>query len=77
MFSKVALKATAAAAGIATAGIVVAAPALADPQAVAFGESAEVPGAAGAGAIDYTVGALQPSGNNEAGCGSPTSWQRV
>jgi hypothetical protein len=65
MFSKVALKATAAAAGIATAGIVVAAPALADPQAVAFGQSAEIPGAAGAGAIDYTVGAVQPSGHND------------
>jgi hypothetical protein len=66
MFSKLALKTKAvAAAGIATAGILTASPAMADPQAVAFGQSAEIPGAAGAGAISYTVGNLQPSGHND------------
>jgi hypothetical protein len=65
MFSKIALKTTAAAAGIATAGILTASSALADPQAVAFGQSAEIPGAAGAGAINYTVSDLQPSGHND------------
>jgi hypothetical protein len=64
MFSKTALKIAVAAAGIATAGIT-ATPALADPQAVAFGQSAEIPGAAGAGAINYTVSDLQPSGHND------------
>ena len=49
MFSKIALKTTAAAAGIATAGILTATPALADPQAVAFGQSAEIPGAVALG----------------------------
>ncbi|MFZ0228294.1 MAG: DUF1942 domain-containing protein [Mycobacterium sp.] len=65
MFSKIALKTTAAAAGVAAAGILTAAPAVADPQVVAFGQSAEIPGAAGAGAIDYTVSDLQPSGHND------------
>jgi hypothetical protein len=65
MFSKVALKTAAAAAGIATAGILTATPALADPQAVAFGQSAEIPGAGGSGAIEYTVSDLQPSGHND------------
>jgi hypothetical protein len=65
MFSKIAMKTTAAAAGIATAGILAATPALADPQAVAFGQSAEIPGTAGAGAINYTVSNLQPSGHND------------
>jgi hypothetical protein len=65
MFSKIGLKTTAAAAGIAAAGVVMATPALADPQVVAFGQMAEIPGAAGAGAIDYTVSALQPSGHND------------
>ena len=40
-------------------------PALADPQVVAFGQSAEIPGTAGAGAINYTVNDLQPSGHND------------
>ncbi|MDT5221182.1 MAG: hypothetical protein QOF15_3287, partial [Mycobacterium sp.] len=66
MFSKIALKATAvAAAGVATAGILTATPAMADPQSVAFGQSAEVPGAGGSGSISYTVGNLQPSGHND------------
>jgi hypothetical protein len=66
MFSKIALKMTAvAAAGIAAAGILTATPAMADPQTVAFGQSAEIPGAAGAGAISYTVSSLQPSGHND------------
>jgi hypothetical protein len=54
-----------AAAGIATAGIITAAPALADPQAVAFGQPAEIPGTAGIGSISYTVSNLQPSGHND------------
>jgi hypothetical protein len=65
-FSKIALRTTAAAAvGIVTAGILTATPALADPQTVAFGQSAEIPGTAGAGAINYTVSDLQPSGHND------------
>lgn len=65
-FSKIALRATSmAAAGIATAGILTAAPAVADPQSVAFGQSAEIQGTAGIGAINYTVSALQPSGHND------------
>ena len=51
MFSKTAVKIAVAAAGIAIAGMT-ATPASADPQAVAFGQSAEIPGAAGAGAIN-------------------------
>ncbi len=65
MFSKIAMKTAAAAVGIATAGILSATPALADPQAVAFGQSAEIPGAGGSGAIAYTVSNLQPSGHND------------
>ncbi|MDT5225572.1 MAG: hypothetical protein QOG19_2979 [Mycobacterium sp.] len=66
MFSKIALKASAvAAAGMVTAGILTATPAMADPQAVAFGQSAEIQGAAGSGAISYTVSNLQPSGHND------------
>ncbi|MGH3634804.1 DUF1942 domain-containing protein [Mycobacterium sp.] len=65
MFAKIALKTTAAAAGIATAGILAATPALADPEVLSFGQTAEIPGAAGAGAIDYTVSNLQPSGHND------------
>ena len=68
MFSKIGLKTTAAAAGIAATGVLMATPALADPQVVAFGQLAEIPGAAGAGAIDYTVSALQPSGHNDGVC---------
>jgi hypothetical protein len=64
MFSKTAVKIAVAAAGIAMAGMT-ATPAFADPQAVAFGQSAEIPGAAGAGAINYTVSDLQPSGHND------------
>ena len=64
-FSRIALKTTTmVAAGIATAGIL-AAPAVADPQTVAFGQAAEIAGAAGVGSISYTVGNLQPSGNND------------
>lgn len=65
MLSTVAMKATAAAAGIATAGILMASPALADPQTVAFGQSAEIASANGAEAINYTVNNLQPSGHND------------
>ncbi len=63
MFSKIALKTTAAAAGIATAGVLTAIPAFADPQAVSFGQSQEIPSPGGA--IDYTVKNLQPSGHND------------
>ncbi len=65
MFSKIALKTTAAVAGFAMAGILAAPSALADPQVVGFGQPAEIPGAAGAGAITYTVNDLQPSGHND------------
>src|SRR6185312_17398211 len=65
MFSKIASKTTAVAAGVAAAGMVLASPAMADPQVVAFGQSAEIPGAAGVGAINYTVNDLQPSGHND------------
>jgi hypothetical protein len=65
MFSKIAIKTTAAAAGIATAGILTATPALADPQVVAFGQPAGVSGAGGSGTITYTVSDLQPSGHND------------
>ncbi|TAM69001.1 DUF1942 domain-containing protein [Mycobacterium sp.] len=63
MLSKVAIKTTTVAAGIATAGIMMATPAWADPQVVAFGQSAEVSSANAA--IDYTVNNLQPSGHND------------
>src|SRR5580693_6194083 len=63
MFSKIAMKTMAAAAGIATAGILTATPALADPEVLALGQSAEIPRAGGA--INYTVSNLQPSGHND------------
>lgn len=62
-FSQIALKATSAAAGIATAGILVATPALADPETLQFGQMAEIPSAGGA--INYTVSNLRPSGHND------------
>jgi hypothetical protein len=52
-FSQIALKTTAAAVGIATAGILAATPALADPAAAQFGQMEEVPSPGGA--INYTV----------------------
>lgn len=63
MFSEIARKTTAAAAGIAAAGILTATPAFADPAVVPFGQTAEIqsPG----GAISYTVSDLQPSGHND------------
>jgi uncharacterized protein DUF1942 len=63
MFSPITLKTTAAAVGIATAGILVATPAFADPEVVLFGQTAEIPSPGGA--IDYTVRNLQPSGHND------------
>jgi hypothetical protein len=63
MFSPITLKTTAAAVGIATAGILTATPVCADPQVVPFGQTAEIPSPGGA--IDYTVGNLQPSGHND------------
>ncbi len=62
-FSQITLKTTAAAAGIAAAGVLAATPALADPEALPFGESAEIPSPGGA--IEYTVSNLQPSGHND------------
>jgi Domain of unknown function (DUF1942) len=63
MFAKIAMKTMAAAAGIATAGILTATPALADPEVLALGQSAEIPSPGGA--INYTVSNLQPSGHND------------
>jgi hypothetical protein len=62
-FLQIATKTTTVAAGIATAGIVLATPALADPEALAFGQMAEI--SSMGGTIDYTVGNLQPSGHND------------
>jgi hypothetical protein len=62
-FSHIALKTTATAAGIAAAGVVMAAPAIADPQALPFGQMAEI--SSMGGTIDYTIGDLQPSGHND------------
>ncbi|NOP99843.1 DUF1942 domain-containing protein [Mycolicibacterium fortuitum] len=62
-FSQIALKTTAAAAGIAAAGLVAATPALADPESLQFGQAAEIP--SNGGAISYTVSNLQPSGHND------------
>src|ERR1700744_893113 len=60
---QIASKTTAVAAGIATAGILMATPAMADPEVVQFGQQAEIPSPGGA--INYTVGNLQPSGHND------------
>ena len=63
MFSHIAMKTTAAAAGLAAAGVVLATPAFADPEAVAFGQQAEI--SSMGGTINYTVSDLQPSGHND------------
>ncbi|ORW09976.1 DUF1942 domain-containing protein [Mycobacterium kyorinense] len=63
MFSNITIKTATAAVGIAAAGILTATPALADPQVVSFGQSAEIPSPGGA--INYTVSNLQPSGHND------------
>ena len=63
MFPQVAFKTTAAAAGIAIAGILAAIPAYADPEVLSFGQGAEIPSPGGA--INYTVSNLQPSGHND------------
>ena len=62
-FSQFAWKATATAAGIAAAGLVAATPASADPQALTFGQQAEI--SSMGGTINYTVSDLQPSGHND------------
>lgn len=62
-FSQITWKTTTVAVAIATAGIFSATPAYADPDTVQFGETAEVPSPGGA--IQYTVGNLQPSGHND------------
>src|SRR5690242_7938707 len=62
-FSQIALKMTAAATGSATAGILAATPASADPEVLPFGQTAEIP--SNGGAIEYTVSNLQPSGHND------------
>ncbi|MGH3551946.1 MAG: DUF1942 domain-containing protein [Mycobacterium sp.] len=63
MFPEITLKTTAVAAGIATAGILAATPAFADPEVLQFGQMAEI--STTGGAIDYTVSNLQPSGHND------------
>lgn len=63
MFSQIAKKTAVTAVGLATAGMLVVAPAAADPQDVAFGQTQEIPSPGGA--IDYTVKNLQPSGHND------------
>lgn len=62
-FSRLTWKATAAAAGIAAAGVLAAPSAVADPETLQFGQSAEIPSPGGA--IDYTVSNLRPSGHND------------
>ncbi|OHT82734.1 DUF1942 domain-containing protein [Mycobacteroides saopaulense] len=62
-FSQIARRSAVAVAGIATAGILAATPAVADPDTLDFGEKTEIPSAGGA--IDYTVSNLQPSGHND------------
>lgn len=62
-FSHIASKTTAAAVGIAAAGLLTAATAFADADALQFGQTTEVPSAGGA--ISYTVSNLQPSGHND------------
>jgi hypothetical protein len=62
-FSQIASKTTAVATEIVTAAVLAAAPALADPEALQFGQSAEIPSPGGA--IEYTVSNLQPSGHND------------
>jgi hypothetical protein len=61
--SHIALKTTATAAGIAAATILAATPAFADPQALAFGQQAEL--SSMGGTVDYTVSDLKPSGHND------------
>ncbi|OBK35453.1 hypothetical protein A5658_08650 [Mycobacterium sp. 1245111.1] len=62
-FSRIASKTIATAAGVATAGVLMATPAFADPQALQFGQMAEL--SSNGGTIDYTVSNLQPSGHND------------
>ena len=62
-FSRIAAKAMATAAGMATAGVLMATPAFADPQMLQFGQMAEL--SSNGGTIDYTVSNLQPSGHND------------
>jgi hypothetical protein len=63
VLSKIAFKTTAAAAGAVAVGMMVAAPALADPVVVPFGQRQEIPSPGGA--ITYIVSNLQPSGHND------------
>ncbi|MDH6194108.1 hypothetical protein M2272_000729 [Mycobacterium frederiksbergense] len=62
-FSQITLKSMAAAAGIATAGVLAATPAFADAEVLQFGQTAEIPSPGGA--ISYTVSNLRPSGHND------------
>jgi hypothetical protein len=62
-FSRIASKTIATAAGMATAGVLMATPAFADPQALQFGQMAEL--SSNGGTIDYTVSNLRPSGHND------------
>lgn len=63
MFSEIATKTAAVAVGIATAGILTATPAFANPEVLPFGQTAEIPSAGGV--INYTVNDLLPSGHND------------
>jgi hypothetical protein len=62
-FLHMSAKTTAVAAGIAATGMMLATPALADPEALPFGQQAEI--SSMGGTIDYTVSNLQPSGHND------------
>lgn len=61
--SAIATKTVAVVAGAATAGILAATPAVAAPQTLPFGQSAEITD--NGVVIDYTVAKLQPSGHND------------
>lgn len=63
--SKLSIKTAAGAAAIAAAATLTAVPALAKPDVVPFGGTAEMHGAGGAEVTGYTVRDLQPSGNND------------
>jgi hypothetical protein len=62
-FSQISVKTTAAAVGIATAGMLAAAPAFADPEVLSPGQTAEISGTGGT--IEYSISNLQPSGHND------------
>lgn len=61
--SAIATKTVAAVAGVTTAAILTVTPAVAAPESVPFGQSAEITD--NGGVIDYTVAKVQPSGHND------------